>query len=130
VSDNSDQLSVLLQEYLNESEDMVDEIEQILLAMEDHEDKEHLWGCLMRDLHSFKGSAQLMGLDPIVSLAHNMESVIIKFRQKYGQVDQSLIETCFECIDVIRELDSELSISGTCMKDTLPILTKMKEVSS
>jgi two-component system chemotaxis sensor kinase CheA len=121
---------VHLQEYLDEAADIIEEIEQVLLAMENQEDQDHLWDCLMRDLHSFKGSAQLMGLDPIVSLAHSMESVITKYRQDKGIVDQTLIDICFECIDAIRKLDNELSISGACYKDITPVLTKMERFSA
>ena len=130
MSGNSDHVSVLLQEYLDESADVIEEIEQALLTMENQEDQDHLWDCLMRYLNSFKGSAQLMGLDPIVSLAHSMESVISKYRRDKGIVDQTLMKICFECFDSIRELDDELSISGTCSKDITPILTKMDRVNT
>ncbi len=129
MSSNSDHGSVLLQEYLDESTDVIEEIKQVLLAMENQEGQDHLWDCLMRDLHSFKGSAQRMGLDPIVSLAHCMESVITRYRQDKGVVDQTLMKICVECFDAIGELDDELSKLGTCSKDITPILTKVDKAA-
>lgn len=130
MSGGSDYVSVHLQEYLGEAADIIEEIEQVLRAMENQEGQERLWDCLVQDLHAFKGSAQLMGLDPIVSLAHSLESVIIKYRQDSGIVDQTLMQICSECIDTIRQLADELSKSGTCNKDITPILAKMGDVSS
>jgi chemotaxis protein histidine kinase CheA len=130
VSGGSDYGSVHLQEYLGEAADIMEEIEQVLKAMEDQEGQDRLWDFLVRDLHSFKGSAQLMGLDPIVSLAHSLESVITKHRQDKGIVDQTLMQVCSECIETIRQLADELNKSGTCSKDITPVLAKMGDISS
>jgi two-component system chemotaxis sensor kinase CheA len=119
--------SVLLQEYLEESEDLINEIEETILDLEKNGNQDHLMDCLMRTLHSFKGSAQLMGLDPIVSIAHAMETLVSRSKQSGDDVDPLLVDVCLQCIDALRNLSNELSVSGACSQDVSPILQKIDE---
>jgi len=120
-------VSILLEEYLEDSLDLIDEIEQVLLTIEKEGSGEHLRDCLMRTLHSFKGSAQLMGLDSIVSVAHAMESLVLQYRQKEPGNDSTPTTLCYECIDLLRSLEKELSVSGNCTQDISPLLHKISE---
>jgi chemotaxis protein histidine kinase CheA len=138
--------SILLDEYLEDSKDLIDEIEQIILTIEKEGGGEdlvaqqhkvvhpHLWECLMRTLHSFKGSAQLMGLDSVVSVAHALESLVSFFRNSSASPDNgtnlrpTVAPLCFECIDLLRSLAKELRVSGTCTKDISPVLRKIDEL--
>jgi len=124
---SANRTSILLEEYLEDSTDLIDEIEQVLLTIEKEGSGEHLWDCLMRTLHSFKGSAQLMGLDSIVSVAHAMESLVSEYRHEELNSDSISAALCFECIDLLRSLEKELSISGTCSQDISPLLHKISE---
>ena len=119
--------SVLLQEYLEESEDLINEIEETILDLEKNGDQDRLMDCLMRTLHSFKGSAQLMGLDPIVSIAHAMETLVGRSKQSGGNIDPLLVDVSLQCIDALRKLSNELSISGACNQDVSLILQKIDE---
>jgi two-component system chemotaxis sensor kinase CheA len=130
VGGDTGPMSILLQEYLDESEDLINEIEQVLLALEKGEDHEHLWNCLMRNLHSFKGSAQLMGLEPIVSIAHGMETIVVRFRQGQEDVDTAFADLFFTCIDTLRALSEELSVSGTCAQDISPVLQRIDRLTA
>jgi two-component system chemotaxis sensor kinase CheA len=122
--------SILLQEYLEDSEDLINEIEQILLDLEKNGSQDHLLDCLMRTLHSFKGSAQLMGLEPIVSVLHGMETLISRFRIQDDNSCSDLAGLCYDCIDVLRDLAGELSISGACTHDISPVLQKIDKLVS
>ena len=122
--------SVLLSEYLEESEDLLNEIEQVFLDLESNCSQDHLWDCLMRNLHSFKGSAQLMGLDPIVAVAHGMETLVTRFRQLDQEVDSTMAEMCYECIDMLRQISDDLEISGACNYDVSPVLAKIDEFAA
>jgi len=132
--------SVLLQEYLEESEDLINEIEEIILDLEKNSGQEHLLDCLMRTLHSFKGSAQLMGLDPIVTVAHAMETLVTRFRHREitsttpmppenHDGDATLTDLSLQCIDLLRTLSDELEVSGTCMQDVSPVLSRIDKAS-
>lgn len=120
--------SLLLDEYLDEFEDLLSEIEQTFLDLKENSDQEHLWDCLMRNLHSFKGSAQLMGLDPIVSVAHGMETLVSQCRQQGEDIASTMTELYFNCVDVLRDLADELGVSGTCYHDVSPVLRKIDEI--
>jgi two-component system chemotaxis sensor kinase CheA len=119
--------SVLLQEYLEESEDLINEIEETILDLEKNGDQDYLMDCLMRTLHSFKGSAQLMGLDPIVSIAHAMETLVNRRKQSGDDVDSRLVDVSLQCIETLRNLSNELSVSGACNQDVSPILQKIDD---
>ena len=138
---SSGRQSAFLQEYLEESEDLINEIEEIILDLEKEPSQEHLLDCLMRTLHSFKGSAQLMGLDPIVTVAHAMETLVSRFRHQEirdgisvppGEQDSGgrLTELNLRCVDLLRTLSDELKISGACMQDVSPVLAEIDKVST
>jgi two-component system chemotaxis sensor kinase CheA len=120
--------SLLIDEYLDEFEDLLSEIEQTFLDLEENNSQEHLWDCLMRNLHSFKGSAQLMGLEPIVSVAHAMETLVSQCRQQGQNIDSAMTELYFNCVDILRDLAVELGVSGTCHRDVSSILRKIDKI--
>jgi two-component system chemotaxis sensor kinase CheA len=123
----SQSISIILEEYLEDSLDLIDEIEQVLLTIEKEGRGDHLWDCLMRTLHSFKGSAQLMGLDSIVAVTHAMESLVSQHRHNVTADDITPITLCYECIDALRSLEKELSLSGNCTQDISSLLHKISE---
>jgi hypothetical protein len=100
--------SLLLQEYLEESEDLINEVEKTILDLERNGSQDYL-------------------MDPIVSIAHALETMVSHSRQTGGDLDPVLVDISLQCIDALRDLSSELGVSGACKQDVTPILRRIDE---
>ena len=72
------ELSEFLDDFLLESGERVDRVEQILLSLPDARaaDREGALLELKRELHTLKGNAGMMGLDALQSLSHELEDAV------------------------------------------------------
>ncbi|MBF0515561.1 MAG: Hpt domain-containing protein [Nitrospirae bacterium] len=68
---------------------------------------------IFRDAHSIKSGANLLKLNNIGKLAHNLEDILHIFRKKRIFPDDNTISTLLEAIDKIRELTDNIRRSDT-----------------
>ncbi|MBS1191845.1 MAG: chemotaxis protein CheA [Rhodocyclaceae bacterium] len=92
-----------LDTFLEESRELLEQMEHILLAAES--------GCLVPDLHALfrcahtiKGSAGLFGLEGVVRFTHGVESVLDRLRNGEIAFDPALSALLLECRDHIGAL--------------------------
>ncbi len=85
--------------FLQESEELLQEMEDALLMMEEEpEDAEHL-NSVFRAMHTIKGSGGIFGFDYIVSFTHPVETELDKARTGDRPVDQELVALLLQCKD-------------------------------
>jgi len=85
--------------FVQESEELLEQMEDALLAMEETpDDPEHL-NSVFRAMHTIKGAAGIFGFDFIVSFTHPVETVMDKVRSGERPVDSDLIALLLECKD-------------------------------
>ncbi|WED23400.1 chemotaxis protein CheA [Vibrio sp. JC009] len=85
--------------FVQESEELLQEMEDALLMMEeDPEDSEHL-NSVFRAMHTIKGSGGIFGFDYIVTFTHPVETELDKARSGERPVDQDLIALLLKCKD-------------------------------
>ncbi len=90
--------------FASEAEELLLQIESATLALEaDAADIENI-NLLFRALHTFKGSAAIVGLDAIASFAHHVETALDHVRSGKTQVTQDLITNILGCRDHIQVL--------------------------
>ncbi|NOH80485.1 chemotaxis protein CheA [Vibrio sp. RE86] len=99
-----------IQIFINESLELTDDVEQLLLNSQLLEQDFSEWiDGLFRSIHTIKGSAGLFGFDEVMTLSHSMESLLDQVRQKTTAVDDALLEVLIESNDVIRQQVTALS---------------------
>jgi two-component system chemotaxis sensor kinase CheA len=105
----------LLREFLNESREHLDNIEQGVLVLERHPTDAETLSTIFRAFHTFKGSAGFLNLVPINRLAHRLESLLDLVRQHKLTADERLIELILRGRDTLKKfLDAiEGQISGS-----------------
>jgi two-component system chemotaxis sensor kinase CheA len=85
--------------FVQESEELLQEMEDALLMMEeDPDDTEHL-NSVFRAMHTIKGSGGIFGFNFIVSFTHPLESELDRARSGERPVDQELIALLLKCKD-------------------------------
>lgn len=104
--------------FVQESEELLQEMEDALLMMEeDPENKEHL-NSVFRAMHTIKGSGGIFGFSFIVSFTHPLESELDRARTGERPVDQELIALLLKCKDHTAAL---VEFAAQSSDDPLPL---------
>ncbi|WP_119393800.1 chemotaxis protein CheA [Salinibius halmophilus] len=96
-------MEAALQTYFSEANELIDEMENDLLALE-QDASDELLNSIFRAAHTIKGSAGIFGLDDIVEFTHVVENVLDKLRDHELNVSSALVSLLFRCRDHIQSL--------------------------
>ena len=105
----------LINEFAIESQEGLANIEQQMLAIEaDGADiNVDLVNAVFRTMHSIKGTAGFLGLDRIGSLAHGLEEVLNRMRNREIVPSSELVTTVLHAADYMKALIDEVESSNT-----------------
>ncbi len=94
----------LIQVFLEESQEILDQLEEDLLKLEQDQGNKELMAAIFRAAHTIKGSAGLTGLDDISSLAHRLEDVLDQVRSDNKVMSRECFETVFQTVDMLNKM--------------------------
>ncbi len=105
----------LINEFAIESQEGLANIEQQMLAIEaDGADiNVDLVNAVFRTMHSIKGTAGFLGLDRIGSLAHGLEEVLNRMRNREIVPSSELVTTVLHAADYMKALIDEVETSNS-----------------
>ena len=89
----------MLDLFVQESSEHLQTLETDLMALESNPTDNTLLNSIFRSVHSLKGGAGFFGFDPIVKLAHVMESVMSLLRDAILKADQPMISLLISTSD-------------------------------
>ena len=99
---NSDMnLDQVLQTFILEARELLEDMEAALLRVTDEDDPKESIAAIFRAAHTIKGSAGLFSLDAVVTFTHVVESVLDDVRDGTIALSESLIELMLACGDYI-----------------------------
>jgi two-component system chemotaxis sensor kinase CheA len=114
----------LLREFVIESREHLDNIEEGVLALESNPGHGETLNTIFRAFHTFKGSAGFLNLVPINQLAHVLESLLDLARQRKLTIDSKVIEMILRGRDTLKEfldeIDRQLNGSGAGQPIEIP----------
>lgn len=93
-----------LETFRDEARELLVALEQNLLALEETPSDQEMMGAAFRNLHTIKGSAGMFGMDVLVELAHQVESVFALVRDGKEQASQGLLSLGFQAKDILGDL--------------------------
>lgn len=98
----------LLNDFIVEANEHLDEMETQLLALRPGEDNSQLCNDIFRPIHTIKGASQFVGLDRVSSLSHRLEDLLDLLRS--GQIDTTpdVLDVLIEGRDRIAALVKDL----------------------
>ena len=103
---SSDPLDEIRVVFFQECSDLLEELEDGLYAMRDGEETDDTVNAVFRAVHSIKGGAGAFGLDLLVSVSHQFETVLDKVRSGSLETSPDLIELFMRCADKLNDLVS------------------------
>jgi two-component system chemotaxis sensor kinase CheA len=90
-----------LQTFIAESRELLEDMENALLAVAHTEPKDEMVNAIFRAAHTIKGSAGLFSLDHVVEFTHVVESVLDRVRAGQRAIDDTLVALLLSCGDHI-----------------------------
>ena len=79
-------------------------LSESLLALEDSADIAQVLESAMRAAHSIKGAARLVGVQPIVDLAHRMEDNLVAAQEGLLRLSNDDVDVLLRCMDAIQQM--------------------------
>jgi two-component system chemotaxis sensor kinase CheA len=117
----------LLREFITESREHLDNIEQGVLVLEKHPANAEMLNTVFRAFHTFKGGAGFLNLVPINRLAHILESLLDLARQGKFTIGSPVIELILRGRDVLKQFLDEIEgqVGGSKPATTIIIPTEV-----
>ncbi len=116
----------LLTEFLTETAENMDQLDQDLVALESNPEDPTLLSNIFRLVHTIKGTCGFLGLPRLEGVAHCAENVLGKIRDGELDVSEQAISLVLQALDKIKELLDSLEKNGvepqgddTTLKDNL-----------
>lgn len=94
--------------FLQEAEEHLARLDECLVQLERTEADQTVLQEIFRSAHTLKGSAGAIGHASLVTLTHEMETVLDRLRRGSLSVSPDLVDTLFAALDVIRALVGEV----------------------
>lgn len=94
----------LMQLFYDEANEMVEGMEQVLLALESGEPDPETVNALFRYAHSFKGNSAAMGFTHLSKFTHGLESAMESLRNEQRPLTPELATLLLQAVDTIRTL--------------------------
>ncbi len=92
----------ILQDFLTESGELLEELEGDLVTLESTPDDLELLNQIFRALHTIKGSASFLGLKNLVDVAHAAETALNAARSGDVHIDRVAMDLLLEAVDTVK----------------------------
>ncbi len=92
----------LLQDFVSESTELIEAVDQDLVALEQAPDDRGLLDQIFRALHTIKGSSSFLGLDALTAFAHAAEDALNALRKGAVRADAACMDALLRAADVVR----------------------------
>lgn len=100
----------MLDIFQDETGERLDSLEAGLISLEGSSDGDDhtLINSIFRDAHSIKAGSNLLKLEKIEELAHNLENLLEMVRTEQIDPVEVVITACLEAVDKLRELNDDI----------------------
>ena len=99
-----EQDAALIQDYLTECEEFLQQLDQDLVTLESSPDDSELLNRIFRAFHTIKGTSGFLNFTHIVELTHHAEDVLNVLREGERKVTRRVMDTLLAALDQLREM--------------------------
>jgi two-component system chemotaxis sensor kinase CheA len=97
-----DDIQELLEDFLVEAFEMIEEMDQDLVELESNPDDLELLNKIFRVAHTIKGSGSFLNLDKLTYLTHHMETLLDKARKGEVAITPEIMDVTLESVDAMK----------------------------
>ena len=108
VTEDLAQDASLLQDFLTECGELLEQLDQDLVAMETSPNDTELLNRVFRAFHTIKGTSGFMGFQSVVALTHEAEDVLNLMRKGERKVSRRAIDVFLSVLDQLRRMFADI----------------------
>lgn len=128
--------SAFIGKFQEEATDLLQRLNEGVIMLEEAPGDRDLIDRMLRDAHTLKGSSRMVGLIEISDIAHRLEDVMVKVRERDMAYTPEMSDRFFEALDAIVHLaeiagtDAEPEIDLAVLQASLTALAESGEASA
>ena len=103
-----DDMSSIIGEFLTESYENLDQLDQHLVDLEANPEEKSLLASIFRTIHTIKGTCGFLGFTKLESVAHVGENLLSKLRDGDLNMTPDIAHSLLSMVDAIREILSSI----------------------
>lgn len=112
----------MVSDFLTETSPMLDEIEDLILALEENSEDEKAVNTYFRLLHTIKGTSSCLGLNNLALFAHKYEDLITRVKERKLEANSLVINALLKGFDYLKEMYA-------CEQEFIPFPHNILEIS-
>jgi two-component system, chemotaxis family, sensor kinase CheA len=102
----------LVQEFLVESEELLQRMDQDMVTLESTPGDAELLNRIFRAMHTIKGTAGFLGFEPVVRLSHRAEDVLNNLRKGEIPLNQRMMDALLQARDQLGRMLADIRAGG------------------
>jgi two-component system, chemotaxis family, sensor kinase CheA len=103
----------IIKEFLVESYENLDRLDQDLLALEKHPDNQETLASIFRTIHTLKGTSGFLALNQLEAVAHVGENLLARLRDGVLRLNPEITTALLAMVDAIRQMLVHIGRAGT-----------------
>ena len=112
MNDDFAQDDALVQDFLVESEELLEGMDQDMVTLETTPNDADLLNRIFRALHTIKGTSGFLGYEPVVRLGHRAEDVLNKLRRGEIQLSRRMMDALLQTRDQLGIMLTDIRQGG------------------
>lgn len=98
----------LLEGFLAETTELLEKLDDDLIALEKSSDDPELMNRIFRSIHTVKGASSFLGFDLLVKVTHKTEDVLNRLRKGELQLTSEIMDVVLEATDLVKTLVADI----------------------
>ncbi|MDR8524450.1 chemotaxis protein CheA [Shewanella fidelis] len=120
----------ILQDFLIEAGEILELLQEQLVALENNPDDTDLLNAIFRGFHTVKGGAGFLGLSPMVDVCHEAENTFDLLRTGKRSVTANLMDVILQAVDSINSMFAETQAGQPQSPAEPTLLAQLKTLSA
>lgn len=120
----------LLQDFLTECGELLQQLDQDMVSLESSPEDEELLNRIFRAVHTIKGTSGFMGFNAVVELTHQAEDVLNLLRHKERKVTRHTMDVLLAVSDQLGAMMDDIREQRSITYDLTALLAQLKEIES
>jgi len=118
----------LVREFLVESEELLERVDEDMVALEAAPNDSELLNRIFRALHTIKGTSGFLGFDPVIRVSHRAEDVLNALRRGELKLSRRIIDVLLRARDLLGRMLKDIRDSQLGEYDLDPLLNELAAV--
>ena len=126
MSDQSLNDPALIEDFLIESEELLQRMDQDMVALEAAPEDAELLNRIFRALHTIKGTSSFLGFEAVVRVSHRAEDVLNALRKGEARLSRPTIDSLLGARDLLGQMLQDIHAGGLKQYETEKLLKALE----